>query len=417
MSHFRCAFVLRYSSALYSSVLYDTVVYCTALRCTVLYCTLLYCTVLNCTALHCTALCCTVLWCAVLYRSLQYSTVQCCTVLYCADLNCAQQYILPNPALFSSAACFQGPFPSAASTIILAEVGRWPPPCSSCACLLPLRCGLLGGSVLMSRAWGLATVPTAPDGLGGDLLLADFSSAAVPLQALVASRAWCFRHVPFISWGCHMATLMLVSRLLGHRRVHLICWAEAYLQQVPLLMRALAGKHPEAPTSPPPPHASTPTPGPTPGFTAAPLGSPRACLEELRLTVIDPYQLVTKRVDLHSAKLLGATEAAFQGEAAALGLRLEFQVLFLEAQTLEAVLDPVRPRQGEIAAACCIYLMQRSSEDPRVGGGAQNTRHAGQTSKSGMPLISFLQTGAGSVQILFLCLCFSASPRGLGLQL
>lgn len=86
--------------------------------------------------------------------------------------------------------------------------------------------------------------------------------------------------------------------------------------------------------------------------------------------MIDPYRLVSKRMDMLAGKEWGATEAALKRQAAQAGVHMEFQVLFPEAENME-VLDAIQPRDGELVAACCLYVMQRASEDPRVGGGAR----------------------------------------------
>lgn len=161
------------------------------------------------------------------------------------------------------------------------------------------------------------------------------------------SRNFIARESPFLLWGSFFATPMMVPRLLGHRNVHIICWSDAYLHHIPVLMKALAGQ------------SDVPT-----------LGSPRACLERMRVTIFDPHRLVSRRSDLESMKTWGVVSQFFSVEAAKLGVEFEFRVLYPEANNV-SVFEQVQPRADEVVAVTSLFVMLRSSEEPLVGGGTR----------------------------------------------
>lgn len=172
---------------------------------------------------------------------------------------------------------------------------------------------------------------------------------------------------------------MLVSRLLGHPRVHLICWGESYLPHIPLLICQLAGRRQSEATAA---SANTGTPTAAPGPTGTPIASPhplaavqavspRACLQHLRVTVLDPQRLVSKRIDLYSSKSWGATEAALRRAADQGGVGLDFQVLL----PVWPLLDAYHSTVLIIAVMFTVYTCTRPSRGARRRG-APRTRRA-----------------------------------------
>lgn len=175
-----------------------------------------------------------------------------------------------------------------------------------------------------------------------------FLRTVVSVQELMASRFFFGKEAPTLGWTAAFANPMMVPRLLGHRNVHVICWAEAYVTQIAGLMKALAGE------------SGTPTPG-----------TPRACLERMRVTTFDPHRLVSKRTDMHSMKAWGTWSEFLVQEASKLGVALEFRVLYPAANNMPAVFEEVQPREDEVVAVALPYVMMRLPGDPNVGGGAR----------------------------------------------
>lgn len=171
--------------------------------------------------------------------------------------------------------------------------------------------------------------------------------AGVPPQELITSRNFFAKEAPYVAWGSAFVTPMIVPRLLGHRNVHLICWSDAYLFHIPVVVQALVGQ-PDAPA----------------------LGAPRACLEHMRVTVFDPHRLISKRKDLNAMKSWGVVSHFMIHEAAKLGVTMEFRVIYPDAKNL-AVFKDVQPREDEAVVVILLFVMLRSSEDPIAGGGSR----------------------------------------------
>lgn len=165
------------------------------------------------------------------------------------------------------------------------------------------------------------------------------------VQGLVDSRNFAFQRAPMGPWGCLMATPMLLSRLMGHRRVHLFI-SEVFLLQIGVVLRVLAGQG------------------------APPSSGVRACLEHMKVTVMDTQRMVLKSKDMSAMKSWGIVEAALHKEAAQLGVTVEVQIIVPSPDDV-GCLDALQPVEGEVVAVCCLYVWLRLTEDTQAGVGAR----------------------------------------------
>jgi len=137
------------------------------------------------------------------------------------------------------------------------------------------------------------------------------------LQDVVEGRQCFFAGTPYVSWSCALAGSMILPRLTGYRKVHVLMWNEIPVPSLPALMRALSA-----------------------GSGGPPLG-PHARLEQLTVTVLDPHGLVFSGCsDFAHCTRVGVVKERLQIEAAALGIKLDFNVCILQEHNLD-VLDTV----------------------------------------------------------------------------
>lgn len=139
----------------------------------------------------------------------------------------------------------------------------------------------------------------------------------------------------------------MLPRLRGHREVHLLIWSDTLVPSLPALMQALAT-----------------------GSGTLPLG-PQARLEHMTVTAMDHNDLVFPgRCDFVSVRSWGIVRAKLEDEAAALGVKLTFNVLFLNQHNVD-LLDSIERKGGEAVAFCGTVPFSKSSEDPNVGNGSR----------------------------------------------
>lgn len=167
---------------------------------------------------------------------------------------------------------------------------------------------------------------------------------------VVEGRQWVWAATPFSQWNYAFTGSMILPRLRGHRRVHIVLWNDIVVPCLPTLMQALA------------------TGG---GAGGSLLLQPQARLEHITVTALDPNDLVYPgRTDILTARSWGLVRERLQGEATALGIELEFNVHFLSKDNL-GVLDSIQSTAGEAVAFCGSPTFNKSSEDPKVGNGSR----------------------------------------------
>lgn len=160
-------------------------------------------------------------------------------------------------------------------------------------------------------------------------------------------RQWFFAATPFAQWQCVYTGSMILQHLRGHREALLLLWSDALIPSLPALVQVLA----------------------TGGGNA--LVGPQARLEHIRISIIDHNDLVFPgRRDFVSVRSWGLVRSKLESEAAALGVRVTFNVLFLNQHNLD-LLDSIERKAGEAVAFCGCVPFNKSSEGPSIGNGSR----------------------------------------------